>query len=46
MGDGDDDEQDEDDDIPSRSMRKRGPDGKLKPGQDLINNVRGSTPST
>jgi hypothetical protein len=37
MGDGDDDDQDEDDDLPSRSLKKRGLDGKLKPSQDLTN---------
>ena len=35
MGDGDDDDQDDDDDLPSRSLKKRGLDGKLKPSQDL-----------
>ena len=45
MDDGDDEEQDEEDGIPSRSMRKKDPDGKLKPGQDLVNNVRGFTSS-
>ena len=44
MGDGDDDDQDDDDDLPSRSVKKRGLDGKLKPSQDLAN-VRGVTPS-
>ena len=44
MGDGDDDDQDEDDDLPSRSVKKRGLDGKLKPSQDLAN-VRGVTAS-
>ena len=41
IGDGDDDDQDEDDDPPSRSRNlKRGPDGKSKPPQDIVDNVR------
>jgi hypothetical protein len=42
IGDVDDDDQDDDDDLPSRSLKKRGLDGKLKPTQDLTN-VRGVT---
>jgi hypothetical protein len=39
--DGDEEDQDDEDDLPSRSVRKRGPDGKLKP--DMVNTVRGFT---
>ena len=44
MGDGEEDDQDDDDDLPSRSLKKRGLDGKLKSPQDLAS-VRGVTDS-
>jgi hypothetical protein len=37
MGDGEEDDPDDDDDLSSRSVKKRGLDGKLKPPQDLTN---------
>ena len=44
MGDGEDDDPDDEDDLPSRSLKKRGLDGKLKSPQDLAS-VRAFTTS-